>query len=101
MNPLDKVYLRKLNILTSKDRPFCAFCNALCGFTWHFKNQGADSYSLCQKCFNKGNYPTAVSENDFETKQISDLQWEKLHKELTPELEQAAKARPNSNLTKE
>jgi hypothetical protein len=28
-----------LNILTSKDRPFCAFCNSICGFQWYEKVQ--------------------------------------------------------------
>jgi hypothetical protein len=34
---VDKSILRKINLLTSKDRPFCAFCNSLCGFQWQFK----------------------------------------------------------------
>lgn len=34
---IDASCLRKLNILTSKDRPFCAFCNSLCGFSWYQK----------------------------------------------------------------
>ena len=34
---IDPQTLRKLNILTQKDRPVCAFCNAICGFTWYTK----------------------------------------------------------------
>ena len=32
---IDQTCLKKINILTSKDRPFCVFCNALCGFSWY------------------------------------------------------------------
>lgn len=39
-------YIRKLNIVTSRLRPFCAFCNALCGFSWYDK-KGEDKYQLC------------------------------------------------------
>lgn len=31
---IDPVILRKINLLTAKKRPFCAYCNALVGFTW-------------------------------------------------------------------
>ena len=34
---IDPRCLRKINVLTSRDRPFCAFCSALCGFSWHLK----------------------------------------------------------------
>ena len=26
--------LRKINLLTAKERPFCSFCNNLVGYTW-------------------------------------------------------------------
>jgi len=36
---IDPVILRKINLLTAKKRPFCAYCNALVGFTWkHYKH---------------------------------------------------------------
>mmetsp|Transcript_45565 Transcript_45565/g.33312 ORF Transcript_45565/g.33312 Transcript_45565/m.33312 type:complete len:144 (+) Transcript_45565:451-882(+) len=40
---------RKINILTSKDRPFCQFCNCLAGFSW-FESQ---IITLCVSCYEK------------------------------------------------
>jgi len=28
--------------LTSKDRPFCGFCEALCGFSWYHASKTKD-----------------------------------------------------------
>lgn len=71
---LDPVVIRKINLLTSKQRPFCAFCKCLVGFTWqrydpnenlaksgevelnHEKDESqpvtsAYGYDLCMTCF--------------------------------------------------
>ena len=31
---IDPACLRRLNLLTAKERPFCSYCNGLVGFTW-------------------------------------------------------------------
>ena len=45
-------------------------------------------YSLCQACANKGNYASGlVLEHDFQKDSIKDDHWERLYKEITPEIE--------------
>jgi hypothetical protein len=58
---IDPQIIRKLNLLTQKERPFCGFCNAKCGFSWYDRQD----YSLCTQCFEKKNYPEEVSALDF------------------------------------
>ena len=36
---IDPACLRRINLLTAKERPFCSFCNALVGFTWYVRMQ--------------------------------------------------------------
>jgi len=93
-------YIRKLNIVTLRERPFCAFCSAKVGFTWFTK---ADStYSLCTICVKSSNYPGDLdAQRDFTPATLSEEVWERLHKELTPEVENAAKVKPASALTHE
>ena len=38
---IDKGCMRKINLLTAKERPFCAYCNALVGFSWKKKKDDA------------------------------------------------------------
>ena len=95
---MDKASLRKINLITCKDRPFCAFCNAVTGFTWYTKKE-VDQYSLCYTCYTKSNFPSDCQPTDFEAHTLPDLQWERISKELTPELESLAKAKPQSQLT--
>ena len=58
---IDPQIIRKLNLLTQKERPFCGFCNAKCGFSWY----DHQDYSLCAQCFEKKNYPEEVTALDF------------------------------------
>ena len=60
-------------------------------------------YELCDSCFKQGNYPTndGTTEADFRVKSLPDHHWDKLSKELTQELENLAKAKPNTHLNKE
>jgi hypothetical protein len=88
--------LRKINLLTLKDRPFCCYCNAKCGFSWYLHRD----YTLCITCFQSKNFPEGVSELDFTLGKLDDYRWERLTKDLTPDMEQAAKAK-SSHLTKE
>jgi len=39
---IDPVCLRKINILTAKERPFCSFCSSLVGFTWFVRRVDDD-----------------------------------------------------------
>ena len=32
---MDYIMKRKVNLLTSKERPFCGFCDEICGFSWY------------------------------------------------------------------
>ena len=36
---IDPACLRRINLLTAKERPFCSFCNSLVGFTWYVRKQ--------------------------------------------------------------
>lgn len=36
---IDPACLRRINLLTAKERPFCSFCNSLVGFTWYERIQ--------------------------------------------------------------
>ena len=36
---IDPACLRRINLLTAKERPFCSFCNALVGFSWFVRHQ--------------------------------------------------------------
>jgi hypothetical protein len=57
------------------------------------------SYSLCETCFSQANYPADLKGEDFVGAAIPDSYWDRIHKDLTPELEAAARARPQSALT--
>jgi hypothetical protein len=46
-----------------------------------------ENNSLCKACVEKGNYPSGMSVDDLEVKALPDSQWERLHKDLTPDLE--------------
>lgn len=35
---IDPACLRRINLLTAKERPFCSFCNGLTGFTWYVRS---------------------------------------------------------------
>ena len=52
INPqlVDPASLRKINILTSKERPICTICGTKCGFSWH----QADASIACNMCFQAG-----------------------------------------------
>jgi hypothetical protein len=39
---LDSTVLRKINLMTAKTRPFCSFCQALVGFSWHHYDQPSE-----------------------------------------------------------
>ena len=40
---IDPACLRRINLLTAKERPFCSFCNAIVGFTWYLRRQKEDT----------------------------------------------------------
>ena len=88
-------YIRKLNMVTARLRPFCAFCNAIVGFTWYLKKEG-DQYALCTTCFKQGNYPTGLDPKDFTEHAIPEEVWDTLHKDLNIELEHSALSRPST-----
>lgn len=46
---IDQDCLRKLNLITAKERPFCSLCQALVGFSWRQSQQG----TVCNQCFEK------------------------------------------------
>ena len=51
---IDKDCLRKLNLLTAKERPFCAYCSSLTGFSWKTRKAGVSEELpelLCNSCF--------------------------------------------------
>jgi len=87
-------YIRKLNMVTARLRPHCAFCNAIVGFTWYLKSEG-DKYALCTTCFKQGNYPSGLNPTDFSEQAISEDVWNALHKDLNLELEHSALSRPS------
>ena len=47
---VDAATIRKLNLLTCKQRPTCSFCCALVGFSW----RSNETMTLCEKCFQSG-----------------------------------------------
>ena len=56
---IDKSCLRKINLLTAKERPFCTYCNALVGFSWKQSKTDAPEplpKILCNSCFDKERY---------------------------------------------
>ena len=66
---------RKLNLLTSKHRPFCHFCGALCGFHWFTEKEGCSpntvtDLTLCEQCFKNDKFPPEYKKDDFELKNI-------------------------------
>lgn len=106
---LDPYFLRKVNILTSKDRPFCSFCGALSGFNWFTSQQSqqedaavndVQQFSLCEACFKKGNYPKEMKATDFQQKSLSLEQWDRIQKDLSNENLQQAQSKP-THLSKE
>jgi len=88
-------YIRKLNMVTARLRPFCAFCNAIVGFTWYLKKEG-DKYALCTTCFKQGNYPSGIDPKEFGEDAVPEDVWSALHKDLNLELEHSALSRPSS-----
>jgi hypothetical protein len=84
---LDPYFLRRVNILTSRTRPFCAYCGALCGFLWFASSPSEQqrSFTLCESCFKKTNYPSSLTEQDFEQRSLPLDQWERLQKDLSEE----------------
>ena len=104
---IDHHCLRKINILTSKDRPFCGFCECLCGFEWYNKSAknvedevslqdqqdqpSSKEFDLCNECFKKENYPSGLSQTDFTQRHLTQIQWDRISQDLSPEVEQVAK----------
>jgi len=79
---LDPVVIRKINLLTSKQRPFCAFCKCLAGFTWqrYDPNETGEStqgYDLCMTCFAQDKYP-AKDAACLKQNSLSKEHWESL-----------------------
>ena len=86
--------LRKINLLTAKERPFCSFCNNLVGYIWYVEkdqpaNQEAElqeksedpeklklvgqpekdeesKITLCKTCYEEKNYPQSMDDQDEE-----------------------------------
>ena len=50
---------------------------------------------LCDSCYQKGNYPTNLRDHDFEAQSLSQLQWERIKREFTPEVEHSAHTKPS------
>ena len=38
LGTIDAACLRKINLLTAKERPFCSYCNNLVGYNWFVEN---------------------------------------------------------------
>ena len=63
---IDKDCLRKINLLTAKERPFCTYCSSLTGFSWKKRREGVENDDknshpeiLCNLCFSE-----RMQEND-------------------------------------
>lgn len=62
----------------------------------HVENQAdADSFKLCESCYLKGNYPTDLKQSDFESQSLSSVQWERIKRDFTHEVEQTATSKPS------
>jgi len=70
---IDVGSLRKINLLSCKERPTCAYCNTLVGFTWHQSTE----ISLCEKCFSEEKYPLEIEKEKLEKKSVSQEFWNK------------------------
>jgi len=74
---------KNVNSLPKNKRPICDFCGEACGLIWFQHRSGImrttnvqelierDPYSiysiiLCERCYEKGNYPRMMSKTDFE-----------------------------------
>lgn len=55
---LDAGSLRKLNLLSCRERPVCGFCGTLVGFTW----QAGPQYVLCNQCHREHKFPAGPAE---------------------------------------
>ena len=74
---IDPGCLRKINILTAKERPTCNFCQTMAGFTWF----ASDETIVCDSCFKKNNYPETGK--PLIQKSISAEYWNKIDQDLT------------------
>ena len=64
--------MRKLNLLTLKNRPKCAFSECVVGFRWYTNGE----FCLNEKCFREGNYPKDCTKESFKEETLSAEIWE-------------------------
>ncbi len=80
---LDVDLARKLNLLTLKLRPTCAFSGCRVGYEWFRLKNG--ELVLSKDCFKKGDFPSEYAAEDFEPRALDAAVWEQLEKDLTEE----------------
>lgn len=81
---IDKDCLRKINLLTAKERPFCTFCSSLTGFSWRKLRAGVNDELpeiLCNPCFNQ-NKDSSCSDKQYEECCISKDYWSRMQKDI-------------------
>lgn len=82
---IDRACLRKINLLTAKERPFCQVCKALVGFSWKKRKEESEAElpeTACLQCFEKEIF-TAESREAYEDCSISRDYWSRLEKDLS------------------
>ncbi|EAR84927.1 SWIRM domain protein (macronuclear) [Tetrahymena thermophila SB210] len=58
-----------IKLLSKNQRPICDFCGVICGLVWFQQKQVQENQPcmvLCIKCYTEGNYPSFLSDRDFE-----------------------------------
>lgn len=83
---IDAAALRKINLLSAKERPECTYCKTLVGFTWY--ESDAAELSLCQKCMREDNIPAEVDRTLFVEKSVSKEFWGKLEQQVEAQSDQ-------------
>lgn len=97
-DPQSLILAGTVNALPSSKRPICDFCGEVCGLVWFQSRSGIVSptevqrvpehdpfsiyaLSLCEKCYEKGNFPRMMSKTDFELcslkSETSNAEWTK------------------------
>ena len=62
---------RKLNLLTLKYRPQCAFNECFVGFRWYSNGR----YALSESAFHNGNYPKDAVKSSFKEETLPESVW--------------------------
>lgn len=83
---------RKLNLLTLKYRPQCAFNECFVGFRWFTNGR----YALSETAFHNGNYPKDAAKSSFKEETLPESVWTLLQKDLSEENQLQAQSRPST-----